>query len=134
VIVADTNVLAYLHLPGDRTAEAEAVYAWDPDWIVPPLWRSEFRNVLATHLRRGELGAEAAIEVCERAEALLASREHSVSSARVLRLSASSGCSAYDCEFIGLAMAMDAMVVTSDRSVLAAFPRRTMSLAAFAEK
>lgn len=51
MIVVDTNVLAYLYLPGEYTAAAEALLAHDPDWAAPVLWRSEFRNILAGYLR-----------------------------------------------------------------------------------
>ena len=37
----DTNVIAYLWLPGKRTAAAERLLK---DWNAPLLWRSEFRN------------------------------------------------------------------------------------------
>ena len=47
MILVDSNVLAYLYLPGDRPAETEALLDQDPDWAAPVLWRSEFRNILA---------------------------------------------------------------------------------------
>ena len=45
MIVVDSNVLAYLYLPGEHTAEAEALLVREPDWAAPVLWRSEFRNI-----------------------------------------------------------------------------------------
>ena len=47
MIVVDSNVLAYLYLPGEVTAAAEALLERDPDWQEPVLWRGEFRNILA---------------------------------------------------------------------------------------
>jgi predicted nucleic acid-binding protein len=53
MIVADTNLIVYLFITGDQTALAQKVLDKDPQWIVPPLWQSEFRNVLAAYIRRG---------------------------------------------------------------------------------
>ncbi len=47
MIVVDSNVLAYLYLPGEYTAAAEVLLEHDSDWAAPILWRSEFRNILA---------------------------------------------------------------------------------------
>ena len=47
MIVVDTNVLAYLYLPGEHSAIAEALLERDHEWAAPVLWRSEFRNILA---------------------------------------------------------------------------------------
>jgi hypothetical protein len=55
VIDADTNLVAYLLIDGDATPQARAAWQKDPDWILPPLWRSEFLNVLATSVRHGVL-------------------------------------------------------------------------------
>ena len=62
MIVVDSNVVAYLYLPGDYTEKAEALLEHDADWAAPLLWRSEFRNILAGYLRRIELDVGDAIE------------------------------------------------------------------------
>ena len=53
MIVADTNLIAYFFIPGEHTTAAKSVFLRDPDWVAPLLWKSEFRNVLATYLRQG---------------------------------------------------------------------------------
>jgi predicted nucleic acid-binding protein len=122
VIVVDTNILAYLYLPTDVTSSAEALLSSDPEWAVPVLWRSEFRNILAGYLRRGNLTYEAALAIQAEAEALVAGAEHEVSSRAVLELVRDSDCSAYDCEFVALAKALDAKLVTADKKILRSFP------------
>lgn len=128
MIVVDTNVLAYLWLPGERTAQAETLLKRDPDWNAPLLWRSEFRNVLAGCIRRGDLDLETALQIVEEAEAQMRGREFSVPSAQVLARAAASACSAYDCEFVVLAEELGVPLVTSDQTILRAFPGVTQRL------
>jgi len=130
VIVVDTNILAYLYLPGDYTAHAEAMLERDPDWAAPVLWRSEFRNILAGYMRRGTLTFEQARDLQAEAESLLTGSEHDVDSQRVLELVRDSDCSAYDCEFVALALRLDTKLVTMDAKLLQAFPGRAVSLTA----
>jgi len=134
VIVADTNLLAYLLLGGTGTPAAQAVFLRDPVWTAPLLWRSEFRSILAGYLRRRELRIDDAIKVQQKAEALLAGREHVVPSERVLKLVASSTCSAYDCEFVALADQLSVPLVTLDRAVLREFPVVAISPSRFAPR
>lgn len=131
MIVVDTNVIAYLFLPGDQTDAARAALASDAAWTAPVLWRSEFRNVLALYLRQRHLKLADALEVQGAAEELMAGREYAVESEAVLTLAATSGRSAYDCEFVALAHALGVPLVTSDRQLLAAFPETALSLSAF---
>lgn len=128
MIVVDTNVIAYLYLPGDRSPAAEALFRMDPEWSAPVLWRSEFRNVLATQVRVRRLDLAGAHAIQREAEDLLQGREYTVDSAEVLRLAADSGCSAYDCEFITLADWLDVPLCSADRKLIARFPRRATLL------
>jgi predicted nucleic acid-binding protein len=122
MIVVDTNVLAYLWLPGERTKAAERLLKKDPDWNAPLLWRSEFRNVLAGCLRRGDVSLETALEIADGAEGQMRGREFSVPSAQVLARVEGSECSAYDCELVVLADELGVSLITSDEKLLKAFP------------
>ena len=130
MIVVDSNVLAYLYLPGDRTADAEALLELDPDWAAPVLWRSEFRNILAGYLRRKTITFDQACSLQNEAQSLLAGSEFDVESQAVLELVRDSACSAYDCEFIALAIKLNTKLVTEDKKLLRAFPTRAVALAA----
>jgi len=122
LIVADTNLIAYLVLPGERTAAAEGVLRVDPEWAAPTLWRSEFRNILATYMRSDRLALSDALAMAERVEEVMVGREFTVATGPVLALASSSGCAAYDCEFVVLARELGVPLVTSDRALLSAFP------------
>ncbi|HEY9192678.1 MAG TPA: type II toxin-antitoxin system VapC family toxin [Methyloversatilis sp.] len=130
MIVVDSNVLAYLYLPCEHTAAAEALLEHDPDWVAPILWRSEFRNILAGYLRRKSISFEQACSLQCEAESLLEGAEYEVDSRSVLELVRDSDCSAYDCEFIALAVKLDTRLVTLDKKLLRAFPERAVALAA----
>jgi predicted nucleic acid-binding protein len=122
VIVVDTNVVAYLLLPGPHTALVDDLLIQQPEWAAPPLWRSEWRNVIAGYLRRGVLNLDQALALQQQAEHLVIRHEEPVSSQAVLQLVASSRCSAYDCEFVAAAQQLRVPLVTADRAVLSAFP------------
>jgi len=130
VIVVDSNVVAYLYLPGEHTADAEALLERDPDWASPVLWRSEFRNILAGYLRRRMLTFDQVCEIQREAENLLAGSEFEIESEAVLKLVRDGDCTAYDCEFIALAIKLDTKLVTMDRKVVKAFPARAVALTA----
>jgi predicted nucleic acid-binding protein len=130
VIVVDSNVVAYLYLPGEYTALAEALFERDPEWAAPLLWRSEFRNILAGCLRRQTPTFDQACRLQSEAESLLAGAEFEVDSQAVLELVRDSDCSAYDCEFIALAIKLDTKLITVDRKLLRAFPTRAVALSA----
>jgi predicted nucleic acid-binding protein len=132
VIVVDTNVIAYLWIPGVHTALAERALRKDAAWCAPLLWRSEFHSVLAGYLRRGFLGLSVALQIAAEAESQMGAHEYTLPSTEVLRRAAGTGCSAYDCEFVALAEELSVPLVTTDRQILTAFPKTAVSLSRFA--
>lgn len=130
MIVADVNLIVYLYLPGPFSTAAEAQLLQDGEWAVPRLWRSEFANVLSTYVRQRLLTLEQVIEIHSRAARLLDGNEYEVPMQAVLRLAASSGCSAYDCEYVVLAEHLEVPLVTADAKLAKAFPDRVRLLSA----
>jgi predicted nucleic acid-binding protein len=131
MIVVDANTLAYLWIPGEFTTLAQKALSLDPDWHSPILWRSEFRNVLAGYIRRGELDFESASRCLEGAESQMSGKELIVSSHLVMAKVLESRCSAYDCEYVALAEDLNTTLVTSDKRVLREFPILAISLKDF---
>jgi predicted nucleic acid-binding protein len=132
VIVADTNILVYLFAPSERTALAERALKRDQIWAAPRLWRSEYRNVLATYIRKGIITLDDGLLIMKKSLRFMQGLEYEVDSEIVLALAAMSKCSAYDCEFIALAEKLDVPLVTVDRQILAQFPERAVALEVFA--
>ena len=124
-------MLARLVLPGEDAYLPEQVLRRDPEWVAPALVHSELRNVLATWIRLGRITREEGNGAASRAERLMDGREVAVSTPEVLELAERSGCTAYDCEFVAVPRELDAMLVTSDRQVLSAFPETAVSTEAF---
>ena len=131
MIVVDTNIIGYLYLTGERSHQAEMALLKDPQWAAPLLWRSELRNVLALYMRRQHLALQDAQMLMDEATELMRGREYAVVSSQVLRRAAASSCSAYDCEFVALALDLDLPLVTVDRQVLDQFPSVAVTLDAF---
>ena len=129
MIVVDVNVLAYLLIPGKFTEAAEKLLEEDPIWVVPRLWRSELRNILANYLRANQMDPSDAALIFQRASELIGVEEYEVETADVLRLSKESKCSAYDCEYVALAEFLDLVLVTADSKLAKAFSRSTRLLA-----
>ena len=128
MIVVDTNIIAYLLLSGEHSEKAPKALRREPVWAVPILWRSELHNVLAHYIRKSILTVSQAVAVIDRADELINGQEFSVSTKSVLELVERSNCSAYDCEFVALAQALNAQLLTADRRILDQFPEVAISL------
>ena len=131
MIVVDTNIIAYLYLESGQSIQSEQALRKDPQWAAPLLWRSELRNVLALYLRKDILALEDIQWIMREATLLMQGREYEVASLQVLKLVASSSCSAYDCEFVALAKDLGTPLVTVDKKILREFPKVAVSLDKF---
>ncbi|MEX2198519.1 MAG: type II toxin-antitoxin system VapC family toxin [Burkholderiales bacterium] len=127
MLAVDTNVLTYLLIEGDRTPQAQALYARDPDWRSEAFLLVEFSNILATYERRGALGADAAAALLAAAERVTGGFVN-LPHARALVLAGEFGVSAYDARFLGAALALGTKLVTEDARLRAAAPQLTCSI------
>ena len=131
MIVVDSNVIAYCWINGDRTPLVHRLRRRDPQWHAPVLWRSEMRSILAGYWRDRSLTETQSRQVMAAAEAGMAGREHHLSSERVFEIVGSTRLSAYDCEFVALAIALGVRLVTEDRAILAVRPELACSVEQF---
>ncbi len=132
MIVVHTNVLAYASIPGRSTASALAALRLDPDWVAPPLWRSELRNLLVLEMRLHAMSIDDALVAFGEAEKLVVDARLPADTAKVLALAGASGASAYDCEFVALAQELGIRLVTADRRLAGRFRSVAVELESFA--
>jgi predicted nucleic acid-binding protein len=128
MIVVDTNVLVYLYLPTQYTPHAEKLLEIEPVWVAPHLWRSEFRNVLALYLRKKLITYDKALQIQSEAEILMSGNEYDIKSLNILSLVNQSNCSAYDCEYVSLAVNLETKLFTMDKKIISEFPLITEPL------
>jgi predicted nucleic acid-binding protein len=131
MIVVDSNTIIYLHIHSKKTALALRTLQKDPNWVAPPLWESEFRNVLAGYIRRHILILDDATQIMKSALQAMEGREILPPSDLVLDLVAESDCSAYDCEYVALARHLKVKLVTSDHKILRNFPETAIDIGVF---
>ncbi|MFH1023856.1 MAG: type II toxin-antitoxin system VapC family toxin [Planctomycetota bacterium] len=131
MIVADTNLIAYYLIEGEKTAESRAVRARDPHWLAPLLWRYEFKNILVLHGRRSRIPHSHLIRLWEEATEILAHGEFSPQAETVLQIAGEHHISAYDAEFVALAREQGVPLVTTDAELLSKFPGMAQSPADF---
>jgi len=134
VIVADAGLIAAFAIRSEHSALAEAVCVADSEWAAPLLWRSEFCNLLAGCLRQKSLSFESALLALRSAQEVIGGREYAVTPETVLQLAQASGCPAYQCEYVALALDLGVPLVTADKQLLTAFPKTALALKNFAGK
>ena len=122
LIVADTNLVAYLLIFSEHTSLARAVWVKDDRWMLPTLWRSEFLNVLVTSTRAGILTRAQAGDTWHIAKAVFGANEIEPSGDDVLATAVERNVSAYDAQFVVAASDLGVPLVTADRRLQAACP------------
>ncbi len=128
MIVVDSNVIATRALTSVLGPKAEKVEQKDPVWIVPALWRYEFQNILATAIKARQITPEQALEVWQNVAGILAENESEPSPSKVIDLVAQYGITAYDGQFVALAMEMGIPCITEDRELQKKFPGIALSM------
>jgi predicted nucleic acid-binding protein len=131
VIVADVNVVAYLLIDGPFTSAARSTLLRDDHWIAPPLWRSEFVNVLATNVRQGKFSIDDAIAKLNAADLLIQTDNIPLGDREILEMSVASRIATYDCVFVWLARRHAVKVVTRDGDMLKNFKDVAVNLEDF---
>lgn len=127
MIVADTNILAYLLIEGDQTEVARRVWGKDPEWYMPT-----FRNVLANDMRHGSMTVEAAQNRFRVAASMVDGQTLEVAAAPISECVARHAISAYDAEFVCLAVELSVPLVTTDRKLIRQVPGIAISPETFA--
>ena len=119
MIVADANLTLYLYVEGPHTDEAQEVLRHDPQWVVPPLWQSEFLNVMWLYVRQGVFSEEDALRRFREAERVVRI-EASPPVEQILGLAVQHDVTAYVATYAALAHLLGVQHVTYDQRVLRA--------------
>ena len=131
MIVVDSNIITARNLTSSLTSETRQVEEKDPVWIVPVLWRYEFQNILATSIKTKQIKPEQAMDIWEKVSKVLIENECEPSASKVIDFVAQHGITAYDGQFIGLALEMGIPFVTEDRELQEKFPGTAISMDEF---
>lgn len=132
MIVADTNVVAAVVIPGAALPDALAARSRDRDWIAPRLLESELLNALSKYVVVAKtLDRDEAVKAFRRGLSLVHIPQHQIDPVDVLNVRVRSGLTSYDAEFVALAIDRNLRLVTLDAQVLNAYPGVAVSLAEF---
>jgi len=131
MIVVDSNIVAARNLTSSLTSQAKEVEEKDPVWIVPVLWRYEFQNILATAIKARQIKSEQALDIWEKVSKILIENECEPPASRVIDLVAKYGITAYDGQFIAVALEMGIPCLTEDRELQEKFPGIAISMNEF---
>ena len=132
MIVVDVNVIVYLLTETPQRDSARRVRERDGDWLVPPLWRHEMLNVLATLTRQDVLDVSSALKVWRNAIALLGTREQQPDMEHSLSLAIEHGISAYDSQYVALAASLGVSLVSEDGKLQRLLPDQVVAMTRFA--
>ena len=133
MIIADTHLVSYLLIEGERTDAVRRVHEKDPDWRLATLWRSAFLNVLTTAVNAAVLDRQQAFSTWWIAVDLISGREIEPDGDRVLSLALERQISAYDAHFVAVADELGVSLVTGDRAVTRQCPDIAVAIEKFAE-
>ena len=131
MIVAHSDLLAFLFIPGVHTEQVERLFEKENRWAVPVSWRLEMHNILAGCVARMKMDWEAARAIMEAVHGLVASTEYVLPSDLVLEMAERSGAPMAACEYAALSADLGAPLVVLDRTLPPLFPGTAVQLDAY---
>jgi predicted nucleic acid-binding protein len=134
VIVVDANIIVYCVIDSSHSGHARRVAQKDPKWILPPLWQYEVTSSVLKLVRSRALTRDQAAAAIADAATLVAGREVAVDQARALQTAIALGLSAYDAQYITLALAYGLHCITGDGPLLKKAPEVALSPSQFIQE
>jgi predicted nucleic acid-binding protein len=118
VIVVDANVIVYWLIEGEYTALARQLYDQEPVWIVPTLCQHELANVITSYVKHGAVDIADVPVLWRGVDSLIGEREFDVDPGHAIALAVEKDLSAYDAQYLYLAMSMDIPLITQDKRLI----------------
>jgi predicted nucleic acid-binding protein len=134
VIIADTCLVFHLFNETLLTASAQKILARDPYWVLPPLWREEYANVLSKLARKKDRAIDDIIYHFNYTLEKLKNCEISVDTKKALQVSIEYKISVYDAHFVALAIDLNTLLVTEDKEILKNCTNLALSIQNFLKK
>lgn len=125
--------MVYMLLEGERSPAARRLHEMRPDWVCPTILPHEFMNVCATYQGAGGFSRGECLALLRTGLALLSGREVHIDPEAAVGVAMDLDLSAHDAEYVALALAVQGVLVTEDRLVLARAPAVARSLADFVD-
>lgn len=118
MIIAGTCLIFHLFNETLLTANAQKILDKDRYWILPPLWREEYANVLSKLARKERRAIGDVINHFNYTLDEMKNYEISVDTKRALQISIEYKISVYDAHFVALAIDFNTVLVTEDKEIL----------------
>jgi len=128
MLIVDTNIVAFLLVQGEKTAQARELWTNDPDWRAPRLLFFELANVFCQLVKRQALTLQDGSAGLESAVNLVRPLDSEPAFTRVLAIAVKLRLSAYDAAYLAAAEALGAPLVTENTRLLRAAPEIARSL------
>lgn len=131
MIVADTCLIFHLFNETPLTFQAQKVLEKDSQFILPPLWKEEYANVLAKLARKENRNISEVTNHYNYTLNELQTCEIFVETVQALEIAVKFKISVYDAHFVALAIEYDTILVTEDKEVLKKCPKLAVNFHEF---
>lgn len=133
MVVVDANVVAYLLIEGEKTAQARKLWAKDPGWYAPRLLFYELANVFSLLVKQGIVPLDAGLTGLTSGCNLVSMFDREPPAGRILQIASTLSLSAYDASYLTVAEILRAPLVTEDARLLRVAPEIARSLESFGD-